>query len=110
MSLKEATSTLSSLNLNISVKSQVFSEDVPKGKIIDSQPSGGGKVAKNGTVFVTISNGQERIKVPDLMGLTLDAATTLLTKSNLKIGSTTSAYSPTVDARSEEHTSELQSH
>ena len=98
MSLKEATSTLTSLNLNISVKSQVFSEDVPKGKIIDSQPSGGGKVAKNGTVFVTISNGQERIKVPDLMGLTLDAATTLLTKSNLKIGSTTSAYSPTVDA------------
>ena len=59
--------------------------------------SGGGGVSKNGTVFVTISKGQERIKVPELLGLTLDAATAALAKLNLKVGSTTKAFSPNVD-------------
>lgn len=97
MSLKEAKRTLSTLNLTIQVKEQVFSEDVPKGKVIDSDPSGGGKVAKNGTVYVTLSGGQERIKVPELLGLTLDAATSALNKANLKLGSTSNSFSPTVD-------------
>lgn len=97
MSLKEAKATLSALNLSLAIKEEVFSEDVPKGKIIDSDPSGGGKVGKNGTVYVTISSGQERIKVPELSGLTLDVATATLLKTNLKLGSTTTSYSATVD-------------
>ena len=63
LSVREATKSLSNLNLKLQIKEEVFSEDVPKGKIISSDPSGGGKVAKAGTVFVTVSNGQERIKV-----------------------------------------------
>ena len=97
MSLKEAKATLSTLNLSLAVKEEIFSEDVPKGKVIDSDPSGGGKVRKNGTVYVTISGGQERIKVPELLGLTLDAATTTLSKANLKLGSTSTSFSATVD-------------
>ena len=97
MSLKEAKATLSNLNLSLAVKEEIFSEDVPKGKVIDSDPSGGGKVGKNGTVYVTISGGQERIKVPELLGLTLDAATTTLSKANLKLGSTSTSFSATVD-------------
>ena len=97
LSVSEATKSLSNLNLKLQIKEEVFSEDVPKGKIISSDPSGGGKVAKAGTVFVTISNGQERIKVPELLGLTQDAAVSELAKANLKIGSTSSSFSPTVD-------------
>jgi serine/threonine-protein kinase len=98
MSLKEAKATLSTLNLSLDVKEEIFSEDVPKGKVIDSDPSGGGKVGKNGTVYVTISGGQERIKVPELLGLTLDAATATLSKANLKLGSTSTSFSATLDA------------
>ena len=97
LSVSEATKNLSTLDLKLQIKDQVFSEDVPKGKIISSDPSGGGKVAKAGTVFVTVSNGQERIKVPELLGLTQDAAVAELAKANLKIGSTSSSFSPTVD-------------
>ena len=97
LSVSEATKSLSNLNLKLQIKEEVFSEDVPKGKIISSDPSGGGKVAKAGTVFVTVSNGQERIKVPELLGLTQDAAVSELAKANLKIGSTSSSFSPTVD-------------
>ena len=97
LSVSEATKSLSNLNLKLQIKEEVFSEDVPKGKIISSDPSGGGKVAKAGTVFVTVSNGQERIKVPELLGLTQDAAVAELAKANLKIGSTSSSFSPTVD-------------
>jgi serine/threonine-protein kinase len=97
MSLKEAKATLKSLNLSVEIKEQIFSEDVSKGKIISSDPSGGGKVSKNGTVLVSISKGQERIQIPELLGLTLDAATAALNKANLKLGSTSNSYSPTVD-------------
>ena len=97
LSVSEATKNLSTLDLKLQIKEQVFSEEVPKGKIISSDPSGGGKVAKAGTVFVTVSNGQERIKVPELLGLTQDAAIAELAKANLKIGATSSSFSPTVD-------------
>ena len=97
LSVSEATKSLSNLNLKLQIKEEVFSEDVPKGKIISSDPSGGGRVAKAGTVFVTVSNGQERIKVPELLGLTQDAAVAELAKANLKVGSTSSSFSPTVD-------------
>lgn len=97
MSVNEAKGTLSGLGLSIQVREQSFSEDVPKGKIITSDPAGGGGVSKNGTVFVTISKGQERIQVPELLGLTLDAATAALAKVNLRVGSTSKSFSPNVD-------------
>lgn len=96
-SFKEAKVALTKLALKVEVKEEIFSEDVAKGKIISSDPSGGGKVAKNGTVFVTLSKGQERIKVPELLGLTVEAATKELLKANLKIGATSESFSPTVD-------------
>jgi serine/threonine-protein kinase len=62
------------LGLAIEVIEEVFSEDIPKGKIISSQPGGGGKVSPGGVVGLIISKGQERIEIPNLEGLTPDIA------------------------------------
>ena len=88
-SVKEATKELSDLGLGINIGSQEFSEDVPKGKIISSKPAGGGRIAPTGTVDVIVSKGPERFIIPDLKGLSQDAATNAITSLNLKLGDVT---------------------
>ena len=94
-SQSEATSALTTLGLKVDVTNQVFSEDVPVGRVISSNPGGGGKIGVGGTVHLTISRGPDRIKVPALAGLTLEAATTALAAAGLKVGRTTQSYSTT---------------
>ena len=65
----EASKALANLGLATEVVEEVFSEDIPKGKIISSQPGGGGKVSPAGVVGLIISKGQERIEIPNLAGL-----------------------------------------
>ena len=96
-SQSEATSALTTLGLKVDVTNQVFSEDVPVGRVISSNPGGGGKIGVGGTVHLTISRGPDRIKVPALAGLTLEAATTALAAAGLKVGRTTQSYSTTRD-------------
>ena len=89
---REAASTLTPLLLHEKVESVQFSEDVPKGKIISSNPGGGGHLDKEGTVLLIISKGPERIAVPTLVGLSLDAATAALATARLKLGDSTQVY------------------
>ena len=96
-SQSEATSALTTLGLKVDVTNQVFSEDVSVGRVISSNPGGGGKIGVGGTVHLTISRGLDRIKVPALAGLTLEAATTALAAAGLKVGRTTQSYSTTRD-------------
>ena len=96
-SQSEATSALTTLGLKVDVTNQIFSEDVPVGKVISSNPGGGGKIGVGGTVHLTISKGLDRIKVPALAGLTLDAASAALAAAGLKVGRTTQSYSTTRD-------------
>jgi len=96
MSVAEANQALEPLGLKSVVGEEVFSEDIPKGKIISSKPGGGGKVKAAGTVSFTLSKGPERYLVPDVHGITPDAATALIMKSPLKIGNVTTSFSSDV--------------
>ena len=96
LAVKDATKQLSDLGLTLSVSREDFSEDVPQGKIISSDPAGGGRVAPNGSVSAIISKGQERYNVPDLKGLSQDAAVGVLTKTNLTLGDVQQEYSADV--------------
>ena len=94
MTQKEATSTLADLGLKSEVGEEVFSEDIPVGKVISSTPGGGGKVGKAGIVKLNISKGKERIVIPSLVGLTPDVAIQKLAELGLKAGDTTEIFSP----------------
>ena len=96
LTVKDATKQLSDLGLTLSVSREDFSEDVPQGKIISSDPAGGGRVAPNGSVSAIVSKGQERYNVPDLKGLSQDAAVAVLTKTNLTLGDVQQEYSTDV--------------
>ena len=98
MSQAQAAKTVAELGLKVEVTQEVFSEDVPKGKVITSDPAGGGRVEIAGTVNLIISKGQDRIKVPDLVGLTLESATAVLKSSDLKIGRVSEKYSESFEA------------
>ena len=96
LSESDARKSIEPLGIRVAVVSKAFSEDVPAGMVITSNPGGGGHLSKGGTVGVVISKGPERINVPTLAGMTPDAAATALTSAGLKVGSTTQSYSSTI--------------
>lgn len=95
-SVTQANSLLEPLGLHTKVSEQVFSEVVDKGKIISSDPSGGGRIAAGGTVSLVVSKGPERISVPILKGLTQAQAVVLFQKNSLTLGSVTETFNPNV--------------
>ncbi len=97
MSQTQAASAVAELGLKVDVIQEVFSEDIPKGKVITSDPAGGGRVEIAGTVHLIISKGKDRIEVPDLAGLTVEEAAAALKKSDLKVGRVSEKYSDTFE-------------
>ena len=93
LTVKEAKSTLEDLGLNLDIAQEEFSEDIPYGKIITSDPAGGGRVSPNGTVGVIISKGQERYSVPTVQGLKLEVAEQLLKENKLVLGEVKEEFS-----------------
>jgi len=97
MSQDQAVKSLSSIGLKADTSEQIFSEDVPAGTVITSNPAGGGKISTGGTVHLQISKGADRITIPDLTGQTLDSATALLQTLGLRVGHTSQSFSTHLD-------------
>jgi serine/threonine-protein kinase len=91
--VKEAKSILGNIGLTLKVGSEEFSEDVPEGKIIKSDPGGGGRIEEGGEVTVFTSKGKERIIIPTLIGLTPEAAGSKLEENNLALSEITEEFS-----------------
>ena len=88
----EAISVISPLGLNAVILEKRFYEEIPKGKIIESLPAGGGKVDAGGTVKLVLSKGPERYEIPMTTGLTPEAAQNALKKYPLLVGSVNEVY------------------
>lgn len=91
--VKEAKTVLGNLGLTLKIGSEEFSEDIPEGRIIKSDPAGGGRVDDGGEVTVFTSKGKERILIPNLIGLTPDDAQALLEENNLIVSEITEDFS-----------------
>jgi serine/threonine-protein kinase len=85
-SFDEAVSVVSPLGLTVVVVENRFDEEIPKARIIESIPTGGGKVDAGGTVKLIVSKGPERYAVPMTTGLTPEAAQVALKKYPLLVG------------------------
>lgn len=89
---EEAVSTLTPLGLTTVILEKRFDEDIAKGAIIETDPSGGGRVASGGQVKLIVSKGPERYIIPAVRGLTPEAATTALEKFPLIVGANTEVF------------------
>ena len=92
-SYDEAISALTPLGLTNVIIEKRFDEEIAAGKIIESNPPGGGRVDTGGEVTLVISKGAERYTIATLVGLTPQAAAAAITKSPLTVGTTSEIFS-----------------
>jgi serine/threonine-protein kinase len=81
----EAKAALDVLGLSFVVAEKRYSEDIPEGLVIESDPAAGKRVDQGGNINLVISKGPERYVIPQLLGLTPEAATNLLSQLPIKL-------------------------
>ena len=94
---KAAEAKLSEAGLEFAYGNEKFSEIVPAGEVISSDPDSGAQVSNGSTVTLILSKGKERYDVPKVIGLTVPVARDKLNKQNLVIGKKSKEYSDSVD-------------
>jgi serine/threonine-protein kinase len=87
-SFADANAALSAVGLG-AAEQDVFSDTVPKGQVIGTNPPGGGQVTVGSTVTVTVSKGPDLVPVPDVTGLSVDAATKKLEAAGFTVSGVT---------------------
>ena len=94
MNLTEAAARvkLEKAGLSLDVKDRAWSETVPSGRIVSTDPAPGDRVAKDGTVGAVVSRGPERHDVPQVRGKTLDDAQQALDGARLAYGDAVNRY------------------
>jgi serine/threonine-protein kinase len=96
MSQAAAETKLEAAGLTVEYADDEYSETVPAGMVIETDPAPGGRVLDNGTVTVTVSLGKERYDVPRLKGMTEDQAQDALLDVKLAYDETVQRWSETV--------------
>ncbi|GJL57656.1 MAG: hypothetical protein NPIRA03_05130 [Nitrospirales bacterium] len=90
-----AETAITAAGLTVGTGSTTNSATVPIGNVISQTPTAGSNVPPGSAVALEVSLGA---KVPDVVGLTQDAAETAITSGGLTLGTITSATSTTVPA------------
>lgn len=93
----EATLLLAAQDLDAAI-TPAFSEDIPRGRVISTDPAPGVETKRGRDVTVFVSNGPERHEVPAVAKLSPDAAANLLMEHKLTRGTVAEEYSETVEA------------
>lgn len=84
----DAQSELEAQGIEVEIGEE-YNDSIPAGIIIKQTPESGTEMKKGDSVVLTVSLGAELMSVPNLMGLTIDAATDALKNKNLKLGEVT---------------------
>ncbi|TQJ87525.1 serine/threonine-protein kinase [Streptomyces sp. SLBN-31] len=93
----QAEKQLSDAGLDLGSVRHAYSDTVARGTIISSDPEPGTRVRDNASVSITLSDGPETVKVPDVQGGTLAEARAQLKKSGLEAGMVTREFSDSVE-------------
>jgi serine/threonine-protein kinase len=86
MNLADATTKLTEMGLLIAQTPDAPSVDVPAGQISAQVPKKGEKIAKGGTITVTISKGQVHTLIPSIYGKDLATVKERLEKAGMVVG------------------------
>ena len=83
MTRQQANTTLTNLGFRVNV-TEVFSNDVAEGVVIDQNPREGAALAHGSTVEITVSRGQELVQVPNVINMGEEQAINTLTNAGLR--------------------------
>jgi eukaryotic-like serine/threonine-protein kinase len=86
MTQQAATAKLDHAGFDVALGGPAYSETVPKGHVITSDPQPGSRVLDHGTITLTVSEGKERYAVPKLRGKSVDQAQDALRAQHLTYG------------------------
>lgn len=86
LSVPEARQAAAAVDLLVDVVAEEYSETVPSGRVLRTDPEPGQSVAPGSTVGLIVSRGPERIAVPDLAGSTTGDASARLEEERLAVG------------------------
>ena len=88
-----AVERLESAGLDARMGDPAYSETVPAGRVLTTEPAAGDRVLDGGSVTVVLSLGKERYDVPKVRGLDEDRAQDALAESNLEFGESVGVWS-----------------
>ncbi|MCC7434750.1 MAG: PASTA domain-containing protein [Methanoregulaceae archaeon] len=78
LSVTESLSRLEGMGLKLRIGRRMSNEQIPKDQVLDQNPPANEKVYEGSSVSVTVSMGSKFVDVPDVRGLTVDQAKTML--------------------------------
>jgi beta-lactam-binding protein with PASTA domain len=78
-------------------KTAQFSETVPAGRVLRTDPKPGGRIARNGTIVAILSKGPERYAVPKVVGLDQADAERRLRATHLSVGDVREQFHDSID-------------
>lgn len=90
-----AQKTLEDAKLIVS-STAVYDDTVAAGKVISTDPAAGTTVKEGSKVTMTVSQGADKVSVPNIKGMSQDAANSELSSTGLVTGSVSQDYSDTV--------------
>jgi serine/threonine-protein kinase len=88
----QAEQNLMGTDLSLVAAAQAYSETVPSGIILATDPAPGDGINPSGTLNATVSQGPERYLVPDVKGKSPEIASTEITAANLVVGGRVEAF------------------
>ncbi len=92
----EAEELLKSIDLVISIDSELVNDNYEEGTILSQSPSADAVVKPGSTVKVNVSKKNPGTNVPELRNMDLDEAKSKITNYGLSVGTVTEAFSDTV--------------
>jgi serine/threonine-protein kinase len=91
-----ATHKLDAAGLHVTVGAPAYSDSVPKGHVVATDPDPGSRVLDHGAVTLTLSRGKELYAVPQVRNLTVNQAQDALLRAHLTYGRAIREYDETV--------------
>ena len=96
LTMTQARTQLRSTDLHMQTAPPAYSETVPEGDIISTDPDPGSRIIRGGTLTAVVSKGKERYPMPDVVGASEAEARTALTDTQLAVGEVRHRYSEKV--------------
>ncbi|QIJ62913.1 Stk1 family PASTA domain-containing Ser/Thr kinase [Streptomyces sp. JB150] len=94
---EQAEARLTDAGLEVGDVEHAYSDTVRPGTIISTDPEPGSRIRQNDSVTLTVSDGPQTVKVPNLAGYRLDKARDVLKDEGLEPGMVTREFSDEVE-------------